>query len=124
TACVDLVGAVDGRYIEREEKRFSVTGRADVSVSTFDGSVEVRGWDRPDVLVVVEKYGLNKERAAAIEVRAEQNGGRVTIDVLRPSGTRVVFGWHDAASARLIVSVPTTANVTAKSDDGSIVASG
>ena len=121
-ACVDLVGAVDGRYIEREEKRFGVAGRADVSVSTFDGSVEVRGWDRPEVLVVVEKHALTRERAAAIQVRAEQSGNRVTIEVPRPTGTRLVFGWHDADSARLIVSVPTTANVTAKSDDGSIVA--
>ena len=26
TGCVDLVGAIDGRYVEREEKHFTVNG--------------------------------------------------------------------------------------------------
>ncbi len=47
----------------------------------------------------------------------------MTIEVPRPSGSRVVFGWHDFQGAKLIVSLPTAANFTAKSDDGSILAS-
>ena len=58
-----------------------MSGRPDLSLSTFDGSVEIRAWDRPEVLVVIEKRAGDKEEAATIEVRAEQNGDRVVVDV-------------------------------------------
>ena len=51
TACsinVDTQG-----FIEREEKRFTVDGVADLTLYTFDGTVEVRVWDRPDVVVEI-----------------------------------------------------------------------
>src|SRR5688572_1753597 len=54
SGCVEVV-AVDGnRYVDRLEKRFEVTGRPELTLSTFDGSVEVRPWDRSEVLIVVE----------------------------------------------------------------------
>jgi len=51
--CVELGGVSWPRYVEREEKRVSVTGRPDLTLSTFDGSVEIGGWDRSDVVVPV-----------------------------------------------------------------------
>jgi hypothetical protein len=35
--CIDIVGADLGKYVEREEKTFSTSGKADVSVGPFDG---------------------------------------------------------------------------------------
>ena len=64
--CVDLVGAIDGRYVEREEKHFTVNGRADVSVSTFDGSVDVRGWARN---VAAEKTRIRPKNRAKVARR-------------------------------------------------------
>lgn len=116
--CVDIVGSDLGRYVEREEKRFTVTGRPEVAVSTFDGAVEVRPWDRADVEVVVEKHAGSKESAATIEVDAQQSGNRVSVDVRVPKASG--FGFHVNRSAKLIVSVPASADLAAKSGDGSI----
>src|SRR4051812_42011496 len=64
-----VVSSADGnRYVDREEKRFSVDGKPDVKLLTGDGSIEIRSWDRQEVQVVVEKRAFNKQTAAAIEV--------------------------------------------------------
>ena len=64
-ACDITVGAFEFKV--REEKRFTVSGPARVNLSTFDGSIEVRSWDRPDVLVVIEKMAADKGAAERIE---------------------------------------------------------
>src|SRR5262245_45127319 len=38
--CVDIVATAGVGYVEREEKRFSVQGRPEVTLSTFDGAIE------------------------------------------------------------------------------------
>ena len=45
--CVDIVGADMNRYVERDEKHFTVSGKPDVALATFDGSIEIRPWDKP-----------------------------------------------------------------------------
>jgi len=121
SACVDLVGADLAKYVDRQEKRFAVTGHPQVELSTFDGAIEVRPWDKPEVLVVVEKRAANKAGTDAIEVHAEQNGDRVSLEVTAPKGSHgFSFGWHTSRSARLIVSVPAKSDVVAKSGDGAI----
>jgi DUF4097 and DUF4098 domain-containing protein YvlB len=119
--CVDIVGAVDvtAKYVERDEKHFTMTGKPDVVLSTFDGSIEIRPWDKADVEVVVEKRGRDKDDVAAIVVHAEQSGNRVQITVTEPRHHG--FDLHFTnRSAKLIVSVPASSDVTAKSGDGSI----
>jgi DUF4097 and DUF4098 domain-containing protein YvlB len=116
--CIDLIGADINKYVEREEKRFSTTGTPDVALSTFDGSIEIRAWDKPEVEVIIEKRASSKEAAQEIEIHTEQNGNRVTVDVKAPKITG--FAIHFSRSAKLIVSMPASSNVTAKSGDGSI----
>lgn len=118
TGCVVITGADIGRYVEREDHRFSTAGKPDVDVSTFDGSIEIRPWDRPEVLVVVEKRAASKSEAASIEVEAHQEGSHVTVNVRRPAV--VGFSLGRSRSARLIVSVPVSADISAGSGDGSI----
>ena len=110
----------DARYVEREERRFSTTGKPEVALSTFDGAIEVRAWDRPEVLVVVEKRAVNKEAAASIDVHTEQAGNRLVVDVRTPKDVGFGFHGNNSRSAKLIVTVPTSADVAAKSGDGSI----
>jgi hypothetical protein len=55
SGCVAISGSDVGRYVERENRRFSTTGKPDVELSTFDGSIEIRSWDKPEVEVSVEK---------------------------------------------------------------------
>jgi DUF4097 and DUF4098 domain-containing protein YvlB len=117
SGCVEVSGLSAPRYVERDEKRFPVSGRPDLRLSTFDGSVEIRAWDRPEVLVVIEKRAGDKEEAAAIEVRAEQNGDRVVVDV---KASHLTNRWHGSRSANLIVSIPARSDVQASSGDGSL----
>ena len=104
--CVDIVGA-DIQQVVREQKHFSTTGKPEVVLSTFDGSIEIRPWDKPDVQVIVEKRGRDDAAISSIEVHAEQSGNRVVVDVTAKA---------PAAFAQAIAE----SDVTAKSGDGSI----
>ncbi|HXG72289.1 MAG TPA: DUF4097 family beta strand repeat-containing protein [Gemmatimonadaceae bacterium] len=107
--------------IVREEKRFTVSGPADVRVTTFDGSIQIQAWDRPEVLIEIEKRGPTRESVDALESEVEQTGSVIDLEVKRPRTESFSgIGVHRSSSARLIVSVPGTTNIRARSGDGSI----
>ncbi len=114
-------------YASRVERRFAVTGKPNLTIATFDGTIEIRAWDRPEVVVEVEKRAADKTLVDAIQVKAEQSGNRIVVEALRPStdthslriGSRVIFGTV-SPTARLTVSVPRECDLTARSGDGSI----
>lgn len=109
-------------FIEREEKRFTVEGVAELSLQTFDGSVEVRGWDRPEVVIEIEKRAEDKEAIDKITVLAEQTGNKIQVDVRHSgSSTFVGMGSFTSPSARLIVNAPRKVNLVVRTGDGSVV---
>jgi DUF4097 and DUF4098 domain-containing protein YvlB len=121
SACVDVVAGVDGlRYVTQEEKRFSISGKPELTLSTFDGAIEVRPWDRPEVRVVVEKHAATKEAADRIEVNSEQNGNQIAVTARAYPQRTLGIGFHVSRSAKLIVSVPASSDVQARSGDGSV----
>jgi DUF4097 and DUF4098 domain-containing protein YvlB len=120
TACTVRVDTEE--RTAREEKRFAVKGEPEVRVATFDGSIEVRSWDREEVLVEVDKRAADDETIASIQVRAEQTGNRIDVEVTRPAGRDrfTGIGIHIGTSARLLVSVPRRLTLVARTSDGSI----
>jgi hypothetical protein len=118
SGCVDVVGADYPQHVERDEKHFTTKGRPEVVLTTFDGTIEVRPWDRNEVQVVIERRAATKEAADTIEVLTDQNGDRIEIETKVPGRHR--FGLWNNRSARLIVSMPATADLKARSGDGSI----
>jgi len=104
--------------IVREERRFSVSGRPDVRVTTFDGSVQVQSWDRPEVLIEIEKRGADRGAIERLEIHSTQNGNSIELEVKRPARERLRM--HRGAYARLIVSLPRGADVRARTGDGPI----
>src|SRR6476659_2103941 len=103
--CIEIDGADLNKYVERDEKHFAVSGKPDVALTTFDGSIEVRPWDKADVQVVIEKRGRDHDDVAAIEVKAEQHGDRIEVTVTQPRRDHDGFNLHfHNRSARLIVS--------------------
>ena len=107
--------------IVREEKRFTVDGRADVRLTTFDGSIEIQSWDKPEVVIEVEKRGPTKAALEELQIVSTQNGRVVELEVKRPREESFHgIGLHRTAYARLIVSVPRETDIRAKSGDGSI----
>lgn len=120
SGCVDIVGArVEGRYVEREEKRFQTAGKPEVTLATFDGSIEIRPWDKPEVEIVIEKRGADKSAVADLQVEAAQSGDKISVEVKQPRG-RTGLHLGGSPSAKLIVSLPASSDVAARSGDGSI----
>ena len=105
----------------REEKRFPVSGVADVRVATFDGSIRVQAWDKPEVLIEIEKRGPSREAIEGLVVTSTHTGNVVELEVKRPKSESFSgLGIHRTANARLIVNVPRTTNVRARTGDGAI----
>jgi DUF4097 and DUF4098 domain-containing protein YvlB len=118
TGCVVTVDA--GRYSTREEKVWQVSGTPDVTLITFDGSVEVRSWDKPEVRIEVDKQAADKAQADAIEVKAEQSGNAITFEAKKPAAAQSLFGLKVSPSAKIIATLPRACNVIARTGDGSI----
>jgi DUF4097 and DUF4098 domain-containing protein YvlB len=119
SACVVSVDS-QGQIV-REEKRFTVKGTPELRLTTFDGAIEIQAWDRNEVAIDVEKRGATREAVDALEIKSSQEGNRIELEVKRPRAENFSgFGFHQGASARLIVSVPREVNVIARSGDGSI----
>ena len=120
-ACsIDLDAA---QYVGKEDKSFAVTGAADVTIKTFDGSIQVTAWDKPEVAVTIERRADNQADADTLKVKAEQTGSKLVIEALKPE-SEIHVGWTHGRSVSFVVHVPKQTNLTAKSGDGSIQASG
>jgi DUF4097 and DUF4098 domain-containing protein YvlB len=117
--CVDLVGAGE-KYVEREVKHFTTSSAPDINLETFDGSIEVRAWDKSEVEVIIERRAVSKEAAGTIEVNASQDGNQVNVVARVPKMSGFGLHFNYARSAKLIVSAPSTSNLVAGSGDGSI----
>ena len=100
--CIDLIGADINKYVEREEKRFSTSGTPDVALSTFDGSIEIRAWDKPEVEVIVEKRASSKEVAQQIEIHTQQNGNRGRRGCEGTEGDRLRFSFLEVGKAHRV----------------------
>jgi hypothetical protein len=110
--------------VVREEKRFPVKGTVTVVLDTFDGSIDVRSWDRDEVLVQIERHAADAQRAEALEVQATQDGNRIRVEAREPRRERgvVSIGPFASSSVNLTVSVPRRLTLEARSGDGSIAA--
>lgn len=117
SACDITIGASE--YSVREQKTFTVNGPVRLALTTFDGSINVRGWDRNEVAVEVEKVGPDEQAVARIQVKTSQDGNTITVDVPKPSPLET-SGMRRSPGANLIVTVPTKTSLVARSGDGSI----
>ena len=119
SGCVINVDA--DQVVIREEKQFKVTAGAEVTLDTFDGSIQVQSWDRPEVHVEIQKRGPDREVAAALEVRSSQEGNRVRVEAPAPKSSREFVGINvSSPSVSFVVRVPQNAQLTATTRDGSI----
>jgi len=107
--------------IERVEKRFSVEKTAELHLYTFDGAVEVRSWDRPEIVVQIEKRGQDKEAVAKIEILSEQKGDRLQVEARHTAKPGFAWGVFHSPSARLIANVPRQTNLVVRTGDGNVV---
>ena len=108
-------------HIVREEKRFTVTGKPELKLNTFDGAIEIRAGDANTVVVEIEKRGPTPEAIEQVTVATQQDGNRIEVEVKRPRRETVLIGFgRMSPTAKLIVTMPRDGNVHARSGDGSI----
>lgn len=101
--------------IERESKTFPVAvGTVPrIAIDTFDGSVLVRAWDKPEVSYTAQKRAPTAEEMKQFTIQAEQRGDEVVI-----SAKPVQPNAQLNASVQFEVYVPRSANLRINSGDG------
>jgi len=92
-----------------------------LAVETFNGSVEISGWDQDTIDISGTKYGPTQEAADDLKVNIENSPDSVAIRVVRPIERRNNQG------ARFVIKIPraalmdriTTSNGAIRTSDGS-----
>jgi DUF4097 and DUF4098 domain-containing protein YvlB len=94
----------------RFERHFTVQGRPVVTVQNATGRIQVRAWDRQEVMIVGQRGSTN------VEVDTEQVGNRIEI------ATRVISDNPnpDALRADYDISVPAESELQVRSDSGNV----
>jgi len=107
------VGAGEGaRFTEQETRTFNVTGTPRVSITTFDGRVTVRGWDKQEVSYTATKHAYDEQGLKLITIRAQQHGQSISINA-EP-------GNDHSGSVHLDVFVPRRSAIHVSSGDGGL----
>ncbi|HUL72692.1 MAG TPA: DUF4097 family beta strand repeat-containing protein [Vicinamibacterales bacterium] len=107
-------------YIEHDEKRFDAPAVVDLHLETFDGSIDVRAWDRAEISVSIEKRGPTRDAVSRIEVVANRSGDRIDLEARYPGPRGGFIGFGHSPSARLVANVPRKTNVVMKTSDGGL----
>lgn len=111
---------LDGEgVLVREQRRFTVSGSPELTLNTYDGSIDVRSWDSNEVLIEIEKRAANEEDAQALVITATQEGNRITVEAPQPRTERQFFGFNNSGVS-IRVSVPRKLTLHAETGDGSI----
>ena len=70
------------RFTAKETKTFSVGTAPRITLSTFDGQVTVRGWDKPEVSYTATKGAADEETLKQITIGAQQQGDAISISTI------------------------------------------
>ena len=104
-ACdIEDFGGFD-RYRQDFHYSYPLKSGGRLLVETFNGSVEVSGWDQETVDISGSKYGPTQEAADALKVAIDNSPDSVSIRVTRPSDRRGNMG------ARFVIKIPRAAYV-------------
>jgi DUF4097 and DUF4098 domain-containing protein YvlB len=111
---VKPVTAVDLGYTKsaKETKSFAVSGAPRVNISTFDGNVTVRGWDKAEVQYTATSSAEDDESLKQIDIITEQNGQVIGITARNDNQRNATVAFD--------VFVPRHSAVHVSSGDGGI----
>jgi DUF4097 and DUF4098 domain-containing protein YvlB len=109
------------RFSQDFHYNYALAANGRLSVETFNGSVEISGWDQNTVDISGTKYGPSQRAADDLKVNIDKSPDSVSVRVLRPSERRNNQG------ARFVIKVPrtvvldriTTSNGAIRTIDGS-----
>lgn len=84
---------------------FPLSAGGKVTVETFNGGVEISGWDQDTIDISGTKYGPTQQLADSLEVNVDHTPDSVSVRIQRPSM------HHGNIGARLVMKVPRKAVV-------------
>jgi hypothetical protein len=105
-------GSRDNRVSAQESKTFTVSGSPRVNVQTFDGSVQVHGWDKNEVMYTATSRADDDEALKQININTEQSGSVISLVASADN--------EHSGSVQFEVWVPRQSSVHVSSDDGSL----
>ncbi len=119
TSCIVGVGDWE-RYSKDFHSSYPMKGGGRLTVETFNGAVDISGWDQDTVDISGTKYGPSQQEADNLKVEIENGADGVSIRVPRPTDRRNNQG------ARLTIKIPrnavldrvTTSNSSIHLEDG------
>ncbi len=88
------------RYSEDFHYNYPLKPGGRITLENFNGSIEITGWDQPNVDISGTKYASSVEARDAIKIEVQPSSDSVSIRTVRPSGYRSNLG------ARYVVRVP------------------
>lgn len=105
TACYLDLGDFSGRYRRDFHENYPLEAGGRLTVETFNGPVEISGWDQAAVDISGTAQGPTQQEADNLKIDIDHSPGAVSIRVMPPSGLRHGLG------ARFTIKVPRTAVV-------------
>jgi DUF4097 and DUF4098 domain-containing protein YvlB len=121
-ACAALLAAAVNAPLARGEqttKSFTVTGRANVTVETNDGSVRVTTSDSKQVEFVVEYQGY--ELGRTLRVDTHQDGDKVELTARVTGHWGIQLNWgHNSRRLHIDVRMPREADLQVSTGDGAV----
>ena len=123
-------GSDSERVTAKETRTFSVGSAPRVTLSTFYGTVTVRGWDKSEVTYTATKGAADEEALKDISIQSQQQGDAIAISTSNPNDLngRVSFDVYVPRQSTLHVSSGdgalnldgVTGQITLRSGDGPI----
>ena len=118
------------RVTAKETKSFTVGNAPRITLSTFDGQVTVRGWDKPEVSYTATKGAADEEALKQIRIESQQQGDGISISTINTEDVNghVNFDLYVPRQSTLHVSSGdgalnldgVTGQITLRSGDGPI----
>src|SRR5215471_9219800 len=84
TAC-DIEDFGGAHYTADYHQVYPLSADGKISVETFNGSIEVSGWDQDSVEISGTKYGSSQQLADDLEIRVDHAPASISIRAVRPS---------------------------------------
>src|SRR5262252_8975760 len=101
-AACDFEDFHDGgaRYNSDFHHNYPLSASGRLSVETFNGSIEVSGWDEQNIDISGTKYARSQQAADDLQVAIDRSADTISVRVVRPSEFRGNTG------ARFVIKVP------------------
>jgi len=99
TAC-DIEDLSPGRFTADLHQTYPLDPAGKIAVESFNGSIEISGWDQDTVDISATKYGPTQQAADDLEIRVDHTPTSLSVRAVRPSIR------HGNQGAKFILHVP------------------